>query len=252
MNQSPFYNATIKNTVTAFGNLFTGIQIVRTGTGAASGVTQTVAVPLSYSNKEKWIQRVQQQPDVDSKAIYDTLPRLAFEMTSLSYDASRKLPRLGTVAGTPNSTFTPVPYNIGFDLFLISKTQEDGLQVIEQILPAFAPEYTVTISAGASGSGNTQEVPIVLNSVASQDTYEGSLNDRRLIVWTLQFTAKINLYGGGYLGHIIKTVEVYINDPAHVAGIPQDYTSGLLPKADYTATESVSGGPITESWIEGF
>lgn len=250
MQQSPFYNATIKNLLVAFGNLFSGLTIVRTGTGSGSGVSQTVAVPLSFSNKEKWVQRIQQQPDVDAATVYATLPRMAFEMTGMGYDASRKLQPLNRVQGTPNSTFTPVPYNVNLNLYILSKNQEDALQIVEQILPAFAPAYTVTINGGASGSGGTQQVPIVLNSVSTQDEFEGSMDDRRLVTWTLSFTAKISLYGGGSAIGTIQTVHVYINDPAHINTAAD--TPPPLPVADYTATAtgSGSGAVVTESWIE--
>jgi hypothetical protein len=250
MQQTPYYNSTIKNLTVAFGNLFTGITIVRTGTGAASGVTQTVAVPLSYSNKEKWVQRVQEQPNADVESLYMTLPRLAFQITNLSYNQSLKIPRLNQMAtnSVQGAYYTGVPYTVSFSLYVLSANQEDGLQIIEQILPAFAPEYPVTINGGPSGSTNTQQVPIVLTGVSSQDEFEGSLSSRRLVTWTLNFNANVMLYGPSRPIGIIKQVNVYINDPNHPAGTMP--TGENLPVADYAASQSTPTSPIIESWIE--
>jgi hypothetical protein len=232
------------------------MQIVRESQSGQS--SQTIQIPLSYSSKSKWVQRIQEQPDLDGSKVFGVLPRMAFELGGLTYDNTRKLARMGTIgtespagSGIINRNFTPVPYNVSFSLYIMTNTQEDGLQIIEQILPSFAPELTLTISAGASGSGMTQNVPIILTNVLLEDDFDGSFETRRLVTWTLSFTAKVNLYGGTAQIGVINKVNVYINVASKLPASILPTNVGDLPVATYTAAGS--GGVITsESWLEGF
>jgi hypothetical protein len=142
-----------------------------------------------------------------------TLPRMGFEISSLSYDSSRKLQRVGKLKNVNTSDaskqyyqYNPVPYNLSFNLYSFTATAEDGLCIIEQILPYFQPDYTVTVNA-IPAMGIKRDVPITLNSVDYQDTYDGSFTQRRAVNYTLNFTAKTYLYGPIYSSKVIKTAQ---------------------------------------------
>lgn len=254
----PFYHGTIRNTIIAFGRLFSNIVFERMNNGV---VEQTIRVPIAYSQKEKWVQSIEQNPDGE-RGIYTTLPRLAFEITGYSYDSARKLPRMGQVScisatsgysgvsgysgysGDLNNdirkqVFTPVPWNIDLGLYFATKTQEDGLQILEQILPTFAPEYTIAIRSIPS-LNIIQDVPFILNSVNVQDDYEGDLETRRFVIHSLSFTAKVNLFGRVSDQGVINTTEI------GVEFVP-DVTA-----ATYTATQEKVDDPITENWLANF
>ncbi|CAB4167689.1 tail sheath stabilizer and completion protein [uncultured Caudovirales phage] len=237
LNGRTFYHATIKKTIVAFGRLFSGIKIEREGSDGA--VAQTIAIPISYSNKEKWIVRIDSDPNLNNTT-YTTLPRMAFEITGYTYDASRKMNRMNkikcTAAGSSRpSMFTPVPYNIDVSLYVLTKTQGDALQIIEQILPTFTPEYSLSINA-VPEMEVVQDVPVILNSITVQDDYDGDFQTRRFVTHTLSFTLKVNLYGQVSSGGIITTV---------IASLPNQ-------GAVYTAAGTVPGDPITENWVETF
>jgi hypothetical protein len=208
MFQTNYYPAIIKKTIAAFGKLFSGIQIERYDTSGT--LIQTVNVPIAYSNKEKWVTRTEQDPNQTNNTQI-TLPRLAFEITNYSYDSSRKVNknnRLG-VSNThsSNTQYSGVPYNIDVSLYLITKTIEDGLIVMEKILPMFAPNYTISINA-VPEMNIVKDVPIVLNSVTVDDNYEGDFQTRREIIHTFSFTLKVDLFGSIKTSEIIKHVNV--------------------------------------------
>ena len=196
-----FYNESLRKTVIAFGSLFNDIYITRKdSTGAA---IQTLKVPLAYGPKQKFIIRLEADPGLD-RAVAITLPRLGFEISGLEYDPSRKLNRIikqRKVSNTEDkklkqmqSQYSPVPYNLNFELFCMAKNSDDGIQIVEQILPYFQPEYTVSIKE-VPEMDIVRDVPIVLNSIAYEDTYEGDFTTRRAIIYTMGFTAKSYVYG---------------------------------------------------------
>ncbi len=195
-----FYHESLRKIVVAFGTIFNNINIQRKD--SSGNVVQSIKVPLAYSPKEKFIARLDQQPDlVEDRRVAVTLPRMGFEITGISYDSSRKLNRLGTVKkvrsgsnSIMNKQFNPVPYNINLSLYSFTASAEGGLQIIEQILPFFQPDYTVTIRTVPS-MNLVRDVPIILNSVNYEDTYSGDFTTRRAVVYTLSFTAKTYLYG---------------------------------------------------------
>ena len=174
-----FYNESLRKIVVSFGTIFNNIVIVRKdGDG---GTIQRLKVPLAYSPKEKFLTRLEQQPNLDQREMAISLPRMGFEISGLSYDSSRKLQRVGKFknvntsdAGKQYYQYNPVPYNLSFNLYSFTATAEDGLCIVEQILPYFQPDYTVTINAIPS-MGIKRDVPITLNSVDYQDTYDLSL-----------------------------------------------------------------------------
>tara|TARA_B100000287_G_scaffold240480_1_gene226065 strand:- start:116 stop:886 length:771 start_codon:yes stop_codon:yes gene_type:complete len=203
-----FYHESLRKVVVAFGTIFNNIVIHRTN--SAGDVVQKLKVPLAYSPKEKFLVRLEQQPSLEKREMAITLPRMGFEISGITYDATRKLQRVGkfkavntTDANKQYYQYNPVPYNISFNLYSFTATAEGGLQIIEQILPYFQPDYTVTINV-IPEMGMKRDVPITLNSVNYEDSYDGSFTTRRAVNYTLGFTAKTYLYGPIYSSKIIK------------------------------------------------
>jgi hypothetical protein len=191
-----FYNETIRKTVTAFGTLFNNIEIRHKDNN--NNTFSIIKVPLNYGPIQKYLARIEQQPELPSQ-IALTLPRMSFEMTSFQYDPSRKASVIQTfkTSAGPNvakKTYLPVPYNIGFQLNIAAKLQDDVLQVIEQILPYFQPAFNVTIKV-LEDVGETRDIPFVLDNITFSDDYEGDFSQRRFIVYTLSFTAKTYMFG---------------------------------------------------------
>ena len=180
--------------VVAFGSLFNTIEVRRTD--SAGAVTEVVKIPLSYGPKDKMLTRISADPNLNPKVAL-TVPRMGFELTSMSYDGVRKLNTMNrnVKKGTTGlkKQFNPVPYNWEFSLYVFVKNAEDGTQILEQILPFFTPDFTVTMTLISSMSVK-HDIPLVLTSVTSEDTYEGDFATRRSIIWTLSFTMKGYLY----------------------------------------------------------
>ena len=206
-----FYHESLRKVVVAFGTIFNNIIIHRTD--ADGSVLQRLKVPLSYSPKEKFLTRLEQQPNLDQREMAVSLPRMGFEISGIAYDSSRKLQRVGKFkkvhgsdAGKQYYQYNPVPYNISMNLYSFTSSAEGGLQIVEQILPFFQPDYTVTIRA-IPGMNIVRDVPIILNSVNYEDTYSGDFTTRRAVVYTLGFTAKTYLYGPVSQQKVIKTTQ---------------------------------------------
>ena len=190
-----FYHEILRKTVIGFGTLFNDINIRHRD---ASGTSfSNLKVPLAYGPIQKFLARIQQQPDLNREVAL-TLPRLSFEMTGLQYDPSRKTgvtqTFLATQSGNAKKVYMPVPYNVTFELNIISKLNDDSLQIIEQILPYFQPSLNITINL-ISSIGEKKDVPVVMESITQNDQYEGGFDSRRLIIHTLRFTAKTYLFG---------------------------------------------------------
>ena len=189
-----FYHQTSRKMVVAFGSLFNTIEVRRTDSSDA--VTEVIKIPLSYGPKDKMLTRISSDPNLNPKVAL-TVPRMGFELLSMTYDSVRKLNTLNrnVKKGTTGlkKQFNPVPYNWEFSLYIFVKNAEDGTQVLEQILPFFTPEFTVTMNL-VSSMEEVRDIPLVLNSVTSEDTYEGDFATRRSIIWTLSFTMKGFLY----------------------------------------------------------
>jgi len=193
-----FYHGTLRRYVIMFGNLFNEIQVDRyndTGTKI-----QTLNVPIEYGPKQKFIQRVLGDPTLN-REISATLPRLGFEFTSMTYAPQRKLNSAHKISKGVNTggldfnyMYTPVPYDFNFSLHVLVKNTEDGTQIVEQIVPFFTPDFTVTMKMVPELSLN-MDVPIELQSVASDDSYEGDFDSRRIQTWQLDFTVKGYLFG---------------------------------------------------------
>ena len=191
-----FYHEIIRKTIIGFGTLFNDIHIKHKN--QVDSIISDIKVPLGYGPIQKFLAKVQQQEDL-SQPTAITLPRMSFEMTSISYDGSRKSGitqsfKSSDTNGNINKVYLPVPYNIGFQLSLLSKLNDDALQVVEQILPFFQPSFNITIDLLES-IGEKRDKPIVLDSIEFQDDYEGDFSSRRSLIYTFNFTAKIYLFG---------------------------------------------------------
>ena len=225
-----FYHETMRKVVVAFGTIFNNINIVRKNNSGA--VTQSMKVPLAYGPKQKFLTRLREDPNL-SKKVALTLPRIGFEISGISYDPSRKLNSVQKVKKTNDSTdgktlssqFMPVPYNMDFELVVMAKQSDDALQIVEQILPFFQPDYTITLNDNST-MGTTRDVPIILTGVTYTDEYEGSFEDRRVLTYTLSFTAKFYLYGPVTDQKVIKQVQVdqYTDLPVNAPKREQRYT----------------------------
>lgn len=246
-----FYHSTIRKTVVAFGQLFNNIKIQRRNPDGT--IAQTLKVPLSYGPKQKWLTRIRQNPDLQTRSRIElTVPRLGFEIVNLVYDPARKVPATKQMKHvlenqqTLNTQYVPAPWNIFFSLHAFVKNQDDGLQILEQILPFFSPEYVVTVN-DIPEMNLKHELPIILTNASYDDAYEGDFTERTSIVWTLDFVAKMNIYGPVYQQGAIKKViaTVYPNMPG-MTDVAEQYTAQVDPE---------SAGPqddftILEEWDE--
>jgi hypothetical protein len=230
-----FYHKSISKTVIAFGTLFNNIQIRRFDDN--NDPISVLKVPLAYGPTQKFLARLEQNPSGERK-IALTLPRMSFEMVSIDYDPTRKASAIQTFKTAEASdgtsykrVYMPVPYNIGFELNILAKLQDDVLQIIEQILPYFQPSFNVTVTMIPT-IGEKRDIPIVLNRIGFRDDYEGDYTTRRLITYTLNFTAKTYLFNEIPSDNqgLIKKVQVdYATDALRTAKREVRYT--VTPKA---------------------
>ena len=213
-----FYNESMRRMTIGFGQIFNNIQIKRKDSNG--NITQSIKVPLAYAPKEKFLARLDNQPSLDNREFAITLPRMSFEISGISYDSSRKLTRVqkfkhvkaGKEGKVLNYNYTPVPYNISYNLYSFTASAEAGLQIIEQILPFFQPDFTVTVNA-IPELNIKRDIPIVLNTVNYEDTYNGDFSQRRAVIYTLGFTAKTYLFGPASTQKVIKETQsdIYTN-----------------------------------------
>ena len=235
-----FYNETIKRCVSVFGTLFNNIQFKKIK--ADGTILSSPMVPLSYGPKQKFLDRIREEPNLsDRNRSAISLPRMAFELTGFEYDVQRQQNKLIRSAkstyesdGKRGFQYNPAPYNLNFTLSILTKNMNDALQIVEQILPYFQPEYTVTMKMVDSMPDN-RDVPVVLNSVSFQDDYEGSFEDRRIIEYTLDFTMKTYFFGPVYTGNIIKNVveRTYLGDGQTAFSTSEILASGLIKEVKH-------------------
>ena len=224
-----FYNEILRRTIIAFGTLFNGITIKQTDS--------TIRVPLAYGPTQKFLARLEQSPDLN-KSTAITLPRMSFEFTGLTYDPTRKVTTTQTFTvkdptdgSDVRKSFMPVPYNMQFELSIMCKINDDALQITEQILPYFQPSYNVTVEL-VEAIKEKRDIPIVLENITMQDDYEGDFDKRRVLLYTLRFTAKTYLFGpvSDATKDIIKKSSVtYIAGGAKSAH--RDITYSVTPRA---------------------
>tara|TARA_B110000483_G_scaffold20609_1_gene23116 strand:+ start:100 stop:855 length:756 start_codon:yes stop_codon:yes gene_type:complete len=230
-----FYNQTLKKSVAVFGTIFNNLKIVKTG-------ASETRVPLAYGPRSKFLARINQDNNLEDQKLAIKLPRMSFEITSIDRDSSSALNKGNLkrfdIAGTELSKNTlrqSVPYSLGMQLNIMAKTQDEALQIFEQILPTFVPEYTVAIK-DMDGIGNSVDVPIVLTGTTFQDDYEGDFSTRRTIVYTLDFQMKIRFTGRVTIKPVIRaiTADLYNSSTEESAVTAVDRVKTELGSVDDT------------------
>ena len=232
-----FYHEITRKTVIAFGTLFNDIY-VRHEDGAGNDISE-MKVPVAYGPRQKFLARIQQQPELN-KATQITLPRMSFEISSIQYDPTRKSGITQTFKAKDGEqmkkVFMPVPYNLGFELNILTKLQDDGLQILEQILPFFQPGFTLTIDL-ADQIGEKRDVPMVLEDISFTDDYEGNFETRRALIYTLRFTAKTYMFGpiADSTDGLIRKVQLdyYADTNTRTATREMRYSVKAKAKKDY-------------------
>lgn len=232
LTKIPFYHSITRKMVVAVGGLFSHLSIRNKD---IDGVTQKiVTVPLAYANKEKFIVRLQQDPSLNEDT-QTTLPRMAFEIVGSEYDAARQLNKMNSNVvikdGFTTRQFAPVPYILSFNLYSFTRTQEDNLQILEQIVPFFTPDMNLAIKV-LQNPDQVQNCPLILNSVNTDDAYDGGFEERRYIITTYSFQLKMYYYGpffglsdtenhfeSGETKSVIKRVIVNVNTNKYTAEI---------------------------------
>jgi len=241
-----FYHEHIKRTVAVFGTLFNNLKVVkRDGSGKA---LSTIKVPLSYGPRQKFLARIADEKHLNDPKLAIRLPRMSFEIVSLTYDTNTKLQK-GITRTLPSedptkkqSILYPTMYRIGFQLNILAKNQDDALQILEQIIPYFQPEYSVTVKE--VDSNFKSDIPFVIQAVTMVDDYEGDFMSRRSIIYTLEFEARVNFYGPLREGNIIRKSDATLSNPTMPSkGLP--YSS-----QKFTITPT-NAGPEDEYEIVG-
>jgi len=239
-----FYNEIFRRTIISFGSLFNDIEIKQED--SSGNVNNQFRVPLAYGPTQKFLARINQQPDLN-KSVSLSLPRMSFEFIGLTYDPSRKVTQTQKFkkALTSNKTsiqtaYMPVPYNMEFELAIMTKLNDDMLQIIEQILPDVQPAYTMSVNLVES-IGEKRDIPVTLESISMSDDYEGDFSARRALVYTLRFSAKTYLFGpvASANADIVKKVSIGYVAGSTGTGTPQrDLTYAVEPRAikNYTGT----------------
>lgn len=242
-----FYHSTIRKSIIAFGNMFNNITIDRKNSSGA--VVQSLRIPLAYAPRQKFLARIAQQPVVEETSQQVILPRMSFEMIGIMYDPQRRISlvqqnrALNTSTTSLNAQYAPTPYNMNLSLYIYSKNQDDALQIVEQILPYFNPDYNLSFKAIPS-MGITHDLPILLENISYEDDYEGDLSTRRSIIWTLNFVMKLNFYGPINRQGIIRRVDVdTYSDPE---------LSKRINQYDVTASPSTATPGDTIEFVENF
>jgi hypothetical protein len=208
-----FYHKRVRTAVSVFGSMFNNLYVLRQN--SAGETISQVKVPLSYAPKRNFISRLEEMSkgEEPERRVAIKLPRMSFEITNMQYDATRQLPKTNNISTVVSDSvtsrrqlYTSTPYTISFQLNIYAKSQDDALQIVEQILPYFAPQYTLTIKPFSDIDSLTEDVPITLSGVTFQDDFEGAVEQRRTIIYTLDFEMKIALYGPDSNKSIIRDV----------------------------------------------
>jgi len=236
-----FYHERIRKSVAIFGRLFNNIYVVRKD--ASGGVLNQLKVPLAYAPRMKYLERIRENPNLeDDTRVAIKLPRMSFEITDINYDLTRQLTKVsnfntkGVSSDKRQKFYSPVPYNIGFQLNIYAKSQDDALQMVEQILPTFNPQYTVSIYPFKDIYPNfVEDVPIAITGVTFSDDFEGPLETRRTIIYTLNFEMKVQFYGDIENKDIIRRSDAYL----------YNMNAGLNDSDIYLERISVTPDPIS-------
>lgn len=224
LGNNHYYNRTIRKVVVAFGTLFNDLVLVRYNKAGTVEYERT-RVPLSYGAKEKYLTRLTTDPTL-TKSINVYVPRMSFDLVGLEYDSSRKFNTLNRnfgqqSDGSVSASYAPIPYNFEFEFAIYVRNTEDGTQILEQILPFFTPDFTVTVDL-LPKVGRKYDMPVILNSVTPEVDYEGDMSTTRLIIWNLSFTVK------GYIFPSVSTV-----------GMIEQANTGIYSDSRETTTQKV-------------
>ena len=239
-----FYNRTIRKIVVAFGTMFNDVQLVRY---SKDGLTsyEITKVPLSYGAKEKYMTRITSDPTL-TKSIATLVPRMSFDLVGMTYDSSRKqqttMQNFGYSSGKFAKQYVPIPYNFDFNLSIYVRNTEDGTQILEQILPFFTPDFTVTVDF-IGKMDQTYDMPVLLNSVSPEIDYEGDFMATRLIVWNLTFTAKAYIWPPVYSNDdkgLIKQANTNIYTDHTDLSAQRVYVNYSTGKGVYTTGEDIT------------
>ena len=236
-----FYFGTIRKYVIAFGNLFNDIYVQRLDSNGNR--IQTLAVPLAYGPKEKWLVRLVQDPNLDADVAI-TLPRMGFEITSLTYASQRNLSstlrnsRLKTSdLDRVDTQFVPVPYDINILLSIFVRNADDGAQILEQIVPYFRPEFVTNVRL-IPEMGIVSDTPVVLQDVSIEDTYEGDFDTRRALIYNMNFSMKAYFYGPVSNSGVIKRTIIPI-------AVDTAADAPFVEKLTVTPSQFANGAPLT-------
>lgn len=245
---SHFYHSTMRKAVAVFGTIFNNINVIRTKSDGS--VLNQIKVPLAYGPKQKFLARLDQDSGEDASMAIK-MPRMAFEITSLELDSTQKLSKRNTITETHASDTTKkktikhqVAYNINMSLYIMAKNQDDGLQVVEQILPYFQPEYTVSITP-VNGFEYKQDVPIILTGVTISDDYEGDFITRRALIYQLDFSMKMKFFGPTGNQGVIRSINVDFNSDTGGSEILENMQLSINPSSadeddNYTVTTTIT------------
>jgi len=245
---SHFYHSTMRKAVAVFGTIFNNINVIRTKSDGS--VLNQIKVPLAYGPKQKFLARLDQDSGEDASMAIK-MPRMAFEITSLELDSAQKLSKRNTITETHASDTTKkktikhqVAYNINMSLYIMAKNQDDGLQVVEQILPYFQPEYTVSITP-VNGFEYKQDVPIILTGVTISDDYEGDFLTRRALIYQLDFSMKMKFFGPTGNQGVIRSINVDFNGDTGGSEILENMQLSINPSSadeddNYTVTTTIT------------
>ena len=254
-----FYHEHIRKAIIAFGMIFNNIRISRDNSDG--DLVQTMRVPLAYSTKQKFLSRIALIPDAESRGeVAIVLPRMGFEIQQLTYDPSRKVSPIqrnkavgtGDDTNTVRTSYVATPYNMSLSLYVFAKNQEDGLRIIEQVLPFFNPDFNITVNE-LPALGIKRDIKITMDSIDYDDTYEGDLADRQSIIWTLNFTMRLNFYGPVDNQAVIKEsiAKLYEKDDFLNVRVKSTATIGVSGVIDKTLTPADEYEYIT-SILESF
>ncbi len=261
-----FYNGVIRKYIIMFGRMFNDVRVVRYDSNG--NAVQTIGVPIAYGPKEKWLERIEGDPGID-KQVAIQLPRFGFELTNMTYDPTRALNKMhkntniGTSAGYLQKQYTPIPYNFNISLYAFFANNEDAMQVVEQIIPFFRPEWTQSLKL-IPEIGDYYDIPTVLNDMSIEDTYENDFVTRRAIIYTFNFTVKGYVFGPVSNKGVIKRtiVDITANQTANPIGTeegpqkrivlsPGQYANGS-PTANSSASVSYTTIQANSTWDYAF
>jgi len=246
-----FYHEILRKTIISFGTLFNNINIQKKD--ASDTDFSVMKIPLSYGPTQKFLARLEQSGDLN-KSTAISLPRMSFEFTGLTYDSSRKVTSTQKIAVKDpdtqkkvNKVFTPVPYNMQFELSIMSKLNDDALQIVEQILPFFQPAFNLSVEL-IDQIKEKRDIPIILENITMQDDYEGDYSTRRVLLYTLRFTAKTYLFGPVTRVEPIKQATLsYYTDSAEKRDLAYKVTPRAVKDYDNSVVTNLSADILSSA-----